>query len=69
MAVSWSCGSTEATGRKLIKILVAPLVFGGVMPGIVGATEELLAEMVEMHSRFRAYGGDLSRVYEANRTT
>ena len=33
---------------KLIKMLIAPLVFGVVVHGIVGAAEELLAETVEM---------------------
>lgn len=37
---------------KLIKMVIAPLVFGAVVHGIVGAAEELLAETVEMDPAF-----------------
>jgi aerobic C4-dicarboxylate transport protein len=37
---------------KLIKMVIAPLVFGAVVHGIVGAAEELLAETVEMVPTF-----------------
>ena len=37
---------------KLIKMLIAPLVFGVVAHGMVGAAEELLAETVEMDLAF-----------------
>ena len=37
---------------KLIKMVIAPLVFGAAVHGIVGAAEKLLAETVEMDPTF-----------------
>jgi len=37
---------------KLIKMVIAPLVFGAVVHGVVGAAEELLAETVGMDPAF-----------------
>jgi Na+/H+-dicarboxylate symporter len=54
---------------KLIKMLIAPLVFGIVVRGIVGATEELLAESVEMDAAFEPTAAIRPVVYQARHTT